>query len=171
MLSAQLIVATPDTFVFNQIMEQVENKTQADYDMEIVNRVFDPIALVLPHRALNLLSGEFRAEHKQGYRGYSKYLGLGDEAWDAKKVLGEAYYVHFSDWPRPKPWYRPYKDELNNPPKCYPMTPTTSSLPPTNSNASGSDMDCSDKEVWLWLYKDFQDRRKRICGLDLLTSN
>lgn len=27
---------------------------------------------------------------------------------------------------------------------------------------SDADMDCSDKETWLWLYSDFKDRRK-VC--------
>ena len=73
--------------------------------------------MVLPHRGLNLLSGEFREARKQK-RGpgsmtvYDRYLGLGgkmedidefgDERWEASNVLAEASYVHFSDWPRPK---------------------------------------------------------------------
>lgn len=26
--------------------------------------------------------------------------------------------------------------------------------------------DCSDRDAWLWLYKEFRERRKRVCGLD-----
>lgn len=106
-LSAQLLVITPDPVVFDALVEAVRNKGRNDYDMEIINWVLGPMAMVLPHRALNLLSGEFRGEHKPGYKGYHRYLGITGEPWDAKKVLDETYYVHFSDWPRPKVCHPP----------------------------------------------------------------
>ena len=101
-LSAQLLVITPDPVVFAALMDSVHSKGTNDYDMEILNWVLGPVALVLPHRALNLLSGEFRREHKPGFKGYDRYLGFTAESWNARKVLDEAYYVHFSDWPNPK---------------------------------------------------------------------
>ena len=101
-LSGQLLVATPDRVIFNKLLDEVNKKGENDYDMEIINWVLGPVAMVLPHRALNLLSGEFKQEHIPGYNGYDRYLGLGGETWDAMKVLNEAYYVHFSDFPRPK---------------------------------------------------------------------
>ena len=101
-LSGQLLVVTPDPVVFAALMDAVRSKGENDYDMEILNWVLGPVALVLPHRALNLLSGEFRREHKPGYKGYDRYLGITKESWNARKVLDEAYYVHFSDWPNPK---------------------------------------------------------------------
>lgn len=166
-LSAQLLVITPDPVVFAALLDAVHNKGTDDYDMEILNWVFGPVALVLPHRALNLLSGEFRREHKPGYKGYDRYLGIMAESWNAKKVLDEAYYVHFSDWPNPKPWYHPNKEKLPDIlPKCYPKVPTISGHDSRHSD--DKNMDCSDKETWLWLYSDFKDRRKNICGLDLM---
>lgn len=102
MLSAQLLVVTPNPVVFDALLDAVRTKGKNDYDMEIINWVLGPVALVLPHRRYNLLSGEFRQEHKPGYTGYNRYLGITGETWNAKAVLNEAYYVHFSDWPRPK---------------------------------------------------------------------
>jgi len=100
--SAQLLVVTPDPVVFAALLDAVSSKGPNDYDNEILNWVLGPVALVLPHRALNLLSSEFRQEHRPGYKGYDRYLGITGESWNATKVLGEAYYLHFSDRPRPK---------------------------------------------------------------------
>ncbi|KAF8463914.1 nucleotide-diphospho-sugar transferase [Kalaharituber pfeilii] len=166
-LSSQLLVVTPNTRVFNRMMEAVQDKGENDYDMEIINWVLGDEAIVLPHRGLNLVSGEFKKNHRPGTTmAYDKYLGLGGpegEVWDPKKVLEEARYVHFSDWPRPKPWFEsPPKALEKETPKCYPKS-TGGRLVRREQ-----DMDCSDRDAWLWLYSDFKDRRKAVCGLDLL---
>lgn len=109
-LSAQILVVEPSTVVFGKLMDEVAKKRVNDYDMEVINWVLAAEALVLPHRRLDLLSGEFRRDRSvvgvgdkgKGKGGWDRYLGQTGERWNATMVLEEARYVHFSDWPRPK---------------------------------------------------------------------
>lgn len=93
-------------------------------------------------RRYDLLTGEFRAKEDR------KYLGSEEEIWDPERVLDEAKFVHFSDWPLPKPWI-PYakaqEDEIQ--PECH-------------STKEGED--CRDREIWPSLYADFA-RRRKLC--------
>lgn len=63
----------------------------------LLTRCIGDSCLVIPHRPYLLLSGELRRESHRAF------LGGEGEAWDVGKVMGEARYVHFSDWPMPKP--------------------------------------------------------------------
>lgn len=68
-------------------------------------------------------------------------------------MLEEAKFVHFSDWPMPKPWLelRPGMLEKHQP-DCRKISSET------------DEMDCADCEIWLGIRKDFTERRQRICG-------
>ncbi|OJD38572.1 glucose n-acetyltransferase 1 [Diplodia corticola] len=118
------------------------------FDMELLNERYADSALVLPHRGLALLSGEFRAVD------HTMYLGSEDEYWDTDRALDDARLVHFSDWPLPKPWIMwPAKLLADMLPKCRirPGTPAESG--------------CQDREAWRALYDDFRARRKDVCKL------
>lgn len=59
-------------------------------------------------------------------------------------MIREAKYIHFSDWPLPKPWLAHTKKLLRDTmPQCTNMEP-----------------DCPDQKIWLSLYDDFRQRRK-----------
>lgn len=95
-LSSQLLLIQPSALEFGRIMKAIETAGDNDYDMEIVNNLYGENAMILPHRKYDLLTGEFRAgEHE-------RYLGNEVEEWDPERVLGEAKFLHFSDWPVPK---------------------------------------------------------------------
>lgn len=117
----------------------VENR----YDMELLNDRYGDSALVLPHRQYGLITGEFRSkDHKV-------FLANEYEQWDPDKVLSEAKFVHFSDWPLPKPWVMwPHEQLAEIQPKC--------DYKPGTPEESG----CRDREVWKKLYDDFRRRRK-----------
>lgn len=140
-LSSQLILVQPSREEFARVQQKVENAPPKDYDMEIVNQLYGDSALILPHRPYNMLSGEFRSKN------HTNYLGHADETWDPVAAYNEAKFVHFSDYPVPKPWLP--LDELKmdeNKPTC-------------DVDEAGVE-DCTARDLWLGLYTDFQERRK-----------
>jgi hypothetical protein len=67
--------------------------------------------------------------------------------------MKEAKYIHFSDYPMPKPWIGATESSKHE------YMPTCRAL---GKKAGG--IDCADRNAWLWLYNDFRQRRKRVCG-------
>lgn len=55
--------------------------------------------------------------------------------------------MHFSDWPMPKPWISAPKDFVDD------------KQPECGLDGKGEG-DCTTREVWLELYRDFAARRK-----------
>jgi hypothetical protein len=137
-LSSQLILLEPSDYEWKRI-EEFMHRDDSGFDMDILNTMYKDSCLVLPHRRYNLLSGEFRGKD------HAKYLGT-DELWDGTKILEEAKFVHFSDWPVPKPWLKADAVKAQNQPACI-------------ENKNGAP-DCTDRDIWLGLYQDFSDRRQ-----------
>jgi hypothetical protein len=120
----------------------MEHHESHDYDMDILNKVFGASTLVIPHRKYDLLTGEFRSDVDK----HEAYLGSPTEIWNARDVLAEAKFVHFSDWPLPKPWLNATEEQIRK-------------QQPSCKVVSEGEMDCTDREVWLELRKDFAERR------------
>ncbi len=120
-----------------------DRRKENEFDMEMINARYADHAMVLPHRKLVLLTGEFRATT------HEKYLGNDYEQWDPERALRETSIVHFSDWPLPKPWV------------MWPRNLLTEMLPRcTNNPGTSSESGCENREIWLKLYNDFRKRRK-----------
>ncbi|MCJ1366231.1 N-acetylglucosaminyltransferase [Acarospora aff. strigata] len=146
-LSSQVMLIEPSEFEFDRVLQAIKDKGEDDFDMEIVNKLYQDNAMILPHRPYNLLTGEFRAED------HSHYLGNELEEWHPDAALSEAKLLHFSDWPIPKPWIStPEHLREEKPPKCQ-LHQTT-----------GVE-NCRSRDIWLGLYSDFRERRQTICGL------
>ncbi|GAB7341555.1 hypothetical protein MBLNU457_7767t1 [Dothideomycetes sp. NU457] len=141
-LSSQIMLIEPSAFEFKRIRSAFAQRDLEDFDMEIVNKLYGNDSIVLPHRRYDLVSGEFRA------RDHARYLGSREERWDPEAVFEEAKYVHFSDWPMPKPWV-PHTEE------------TEVALRP-GCEMVGEEEDCRARDIWLSLYADFVERRK-VC--------
>ena len=147
-LSSQLVLVEPSEFEFNRIQEAFHNRTSGDFDMEIVNELYGDSCFIIPHRPYDLLTGEFRSKE------HHLYLGSKEAVWDPEKVLKEAKFLHFSDWPFPKPWIHASDGQRKQVmPACVP-------------DKEGHP-DCRDQKQWLWIYKDFGNRRKQVCGSGL----
>ena len=132
----------PSEFEFDRVLQAIKDKGEDDFDMEIVNKLYQDNAMILPHRPYNLLTGEFRAED------HSHYLGNELEEWHPDAALSEAKLLHFSDWPIPKPWIStPEHLREEKPPKCQ-LHQTT-----------GVE-NCRSRDIWLGLYSDFRERRQ-----------
>jgi hypothetical protein len=105
-------------------------------------RFFDKSALVIPHRKYDLLTGKFRNQIDK----HEAYLGSPKESWNAREALAEVKLVHFSDWVMPKPWLEASKKQV----EAYQLT---------CRNVYMARQDCTDRDVWLELRKDFSERR------------
>ncbi|CBF84729.1 glucose N-acetyltransferase [Aspergillus nidulans FGSC A4] len=149
-LSSLLLVIEPSYRRYKALLDTAlgiegtegENKRNK-YDMELLNEFYGNSAMVLPHRQYGLVSGEFRSEN------HTMFLGSDDEVWDPDKVLADAKFVHFSDWPLPKPWVMwPHQILADILPKCK--------VNPGSLHESG----CRDRDVWMKLYDDFRIKRR-----------
>ncbi|PGH33759.1 hypothetical protein GX50_03416 [[Emmonsia] crescens] len=140
-LTSALVLLEPSDFEFSRITEAIKEKNEHEFDMEVVNSLYKNHCLTLPHRPYFLISGEFRGND------HSRYLGSDDEVWDPEKVFAEAKILHFSDWPYPKPWTNATIEETNT------------RMPNCSIRLTGEE-DCRGRNIWLSLYKDFQERRK-----------
>lgn len=90
-LSSQVVLIQPSASEFTRVMEMIDSSGTNDYDMEIVNDMYEDSAMVLPHRPYDLVTGEFRSSD------HSAYLGSDAEAWDPVAAFNEAKFIHFSD--------------------------------------------------------------------------
>jgi hypothetical protein len=141
-LSSQLVLIEPSEMEFQRILSAINSVGSNEYDMEIVNRLYSDSAMILPHRPYNLLTGEFRGKN------HSQYLGNDVEHWDPEEVLAEAKFLHFSDWPIPKPW-------LATPAMVDKTTPACDM-----DRSTGQGTDCRAQKMWVNFYTDFAKRRK-----------
>lgn len=149
-LSSQLVLVEPSAFEFKRIQKAFANRTDDQFDMDIMNDLYGDDCLIIPHRRYDLITGEFRA----GDSGHTSYLGSKEEQWNPDGALEEAKFLHFSDWPVNKPWLPTASEVMeDNVPKCV--------------GASDGTMDCRDRELWLGFYEDFRERRSRVCGIDV----
>jgi hypothetical protein len=162
-LASHVMLVQPSAAEFSRITERVETSALDEYDMEILNDVFLDTATVIPHRPYAMLSSEFRRsviarldeesqntslrEDKHPNQIHGAYLGSDTEIWDPIAVYNEAKFVHFSDWPVPKPWIRMNEGERRKyQPDCV-------------KQADGN-FDCSERTIWNELYEDFWVRRE-----------
>ena len=143
-LSSQVVLAEPSEHEFARVMARVETAGRDDYDMEILNYLYGDAALVLPHRPYDLLTQVFRWEEGE----HAKYLGDESEVWDPIAVFNEARFLHFSDWPVPKPWLETKKLRGQKQPGCRVR--------------DGVEY-CVERDLWNGFYEDFMERRK-VCG-------
>ncbi|KAJ3512486.1 hypothetical protein NLJ89_g3493 [Agrocybe chaxingu] len=117
-LTSHIMVIAPSDSLMSRY---VKNASSPPFDMEVVNALSASSALILPHRRYALLTGEFRCSN------HTRYLAEeGPEAeWDPSIELSQAFYIHFSDWPFPKPWIRATEDQIEKfQPECDPKEKT-----------------------------------------------
>jgi hypothetical protein len=145
-LTSSILLVEPSHHEFARAEAAVSDAGPRDFDMEVLNRLYNKSAMVLPHRPYFMVTGELRNDEVMGH---GAYLGDGTETWDARKIKREAKYVHFSDWPMPKPWISPPADFI------------TDHQPDCGLDGKG-ERDCTTRELWLELYNDFAARRK-VC--------
>jgi alpha-N-acetylglucosamine transferase len=147
-LSSQMVLVEPSDFEFRRVLDAFSRRQDDDFDMEIVNELYGKDCTIIPHRRYDLITGEFNEKE------HHRYLGSKEEIWDPQKALEEAKFVHFSDWPLPKPWL-PHTEEAYQ-----------KKLPVCHEVENGQD--CRDRDVWTGLYQDFTERREVRDSVPLL---
>lgn len=95
-LSAQILVIKPSTFEYNRIFKAIAAARSDEFDMDILNKLYNDSALVLPHRGYGMITSTLYGDD------HSNYLGNTEEKWDVDMAMKEAKLIHFSDWPIPK---------------------------------------------------------------------
>jgi hypothetical protein len=146
-LGSHVMLLEPNEGRYKRIVE--EALTSGDFDMEVINHLFSDSAMILPHRRLALLTGEFRSTDHQ------KYLADEDEEWNAMAEVSRAYLVHFSDWPLPKPWKPRTPEQWNSAlPVCSPDDAERPDRPK-----------CADKFMWMGFYEDYDLYKEKKCSI------
>lgn len=130
-LSSQMIVIEPSAQGWANIERYIHSKKDPGFDMDILNALYKNSSTIIPHRKYNLITGEFRSDTHERYLGTSAQL-------NGTAMLEEAKFIHFSDWPRPKPWIKATEQEVQDiQPKC---------------KNTEREQDCSDRQAWLSIY-------------------
>lgn len=137
----------PDEDNYNRIIQ--EAKSSGDFDMEVLNHLFSDSAMILPHRRLALLTGEFRTTDHERYMAEDK-----DEEWNAMAEVSRAYLVHFSDWPLPKPWQHHSDAQWA---AALPACPDDAVETPDKPR-------CADRFMWTGIYEDYYREKEAICN-------
>jgi hypothetical protein len=141
-LSSQLVLIQPSTYEFARIEEAIQTAKGGDFDMEIVNNLYNNSCIIIPHRRYDVLTGEFR-----GKGSHASYLGNTYETWDPEVAFKEAKFLHFSDWPVPKPWIDASDGVIEDNQPKYKLG---------HDNVTE---DCRARALWLGFYADFKARR------------
>ena len=142
--TSTIMLVTPSTAEFDRVMAAVDTVGGNAYDMEVVNALYGDTARVLPHRPYVMLSQVLRWETDAER---ALYLGEG-VPWDAARAVAEAKYVHFSDWPMPKPWLpMPQGLKMEKQPKC-----------------GAGEETCAARELWNGWYDEYRER-KQVCPI------
>ncbi|KAK4203735.1 nucleotide-diphospho-sugar transferase [Triangularia verruculosa] len=150
-LGSHVMLLEPNTRRYDRIVKDAMES--GEFDMEVINRLFKGSAMILPHRGLALLTGEFKSKD------HSRYLvgdGEDGEQWDAIAEVKRSFLVHFSDWPLPKPWMyhtdRQWRDAM----------PSCEGWEGRRRTRRGGD--CPDRVVWKGFYEEHGRERAAKCG-------
>jgi hypothetical protein len=170
--TTELMLVTPSSSAFNAIDKLLDSANESTTDLSIVMQAF-PLSSItrIPQRPYLLLSSSFRdsgAQHKQ-YLAPFKGLFPGTR-WDPDYMLQSAKFFSFSEnsfnqYPNslpgstvkteekfPPPWKKPRQELINK----Y--------MPDCVKSEWFGNSDCSDRRVWLNLYRVFAERREGLCG-------
>jgi hypothetical protein len=148
-ICSHIMLLQPDEHYHTVIMNETARSN--DFDMEVINTLFRGSAMILPHRRLALLTGEFRT------RDHRKYLSEEPDAeWNAMAEVSRSVLVHVSDWPLPKPWKPRTKDQWNR------------ALPACDENDERDKEredrpSCADRMMWISFYTDYDFEKEKVC--------
>lgn len=176
--------------VFANVSLPTASKTRKHH--YLANRSGKPNSYgVLDHRGLVLLTGELaKSAHEQYLTGFlpGAHKDTLDSAtsravrdavlWHPAYAVSTSAYIHFSDWPFPKPWAQATAAQLlAAQPACFAVPRVAradgaAALHVEYSETTGRNaapLDCTARRVWNTFYVDYSVRRARVCELELST--
>lgn len=146
-LGSHVMLLEPNEARYTKIVD--EALSSGDFDMEVINHLFKDSVMILPHRRLALLTGEFRAKDHRAYLAPDE-----DDDWNAMAEVSRAYLVHFSDWPLPKPWRHHSDSEWEKVrPECSEDEEERDDRPR-----------CADRVMWEGFYEDYNHDKASYCS-------
>lgn len=152
-LGSHVMLLEPNESRYHKIVEEAQRS--GEFDMEVLNQMFHDSAMILPHRRLALLTGEFRKKDHSNYLAPDE-----DEEWNAMAEASRSVLVHFSDWPLPKPWkHRTRKQFESIMPECLEEDVETADKPR-----------CADQMIWTSFYTDYDEAKESLIARFYLIS-
>lgn len=145
-----------------------------------------PEFMILPHQVYGTLTPQFNSEkthysymadaHEQVFAHHQlqtssrtrPYYYIEDEHRPGDIIFDRVKYLHFSDAPIPKPWFKqiptaPYMGYRTRCPAFRDFSAKDGRVKPRHKTE-----DCSGAEHWEEAHRMFQTLRKEVCGLDLI---
>ncbi|KAK6205112.1 alphaN-acetylglucosamine transferase [Scheffersomyces amazonensis] len=160
--------------IFNRSMLKRAN----DYDMEILNKVFNDKFKageknfkvgILPHKVYGVLTGEFREFWHRRFTVEPQYLPFikkevpdKEAEWKPIEILQGAKVVHFSDSPIPKPWEHQDNEDYYNSNKIYCAQVDDWEdyyITYPGRYKPRITEDCASVDIWNWIRHDFSKSR------------
>lgn len=153
-LCSALMVVEPSKELHQKAQKLQSLALDTEYDMEVINKVADERSRILPHRRHFLLSSLFRTT--AGRANYLDTIEQNDPAvkWNATDEFSKAFYIHFSDYPTPKPWKI---DQSMEGRAAY-----SEATEPCKSHGE-DDPECISGRIWRGLYGAFQAEMMQSC--------
>ncbi|KAJ0113835.1 glucose N-acetyltransferase [Diaporthe amygdali] len=146
-LGSHVMLLEPNEARYKKIIDEAQKS--GDFDMEVINHLFKDSVMILPHRRLALLTGEFRGKDHRNYLAPDE-----DDEWNAMGEVSRAYLVHFSDWPLPKPWKQHSSAVWEaTRPEC-----------PADEEEKPDRPRCADRVMWEGFYEEYNADKERYCA-------
>lgn len=134
-LNSAFLVLTPNKAIMGLLVQTALQ--QGTFDMDALTYVYNHTSLVLPNHYA-VLSKDFRTA---GSSNPDFYGGL-PTAWHARDVYEQAFYIHVSEWPLPKPWLPDFDKYIDESSSSYPACPSSG---------------CVGRDIWARFHHMFLD--------------
>ncbi|ODQ80790.1 glycosyltransferase family 8 protein [Babjeviella inositovora NRRL Y-12698] len=181
---SHFMVVKPNMKIYKALINAIWWKKAHEYDMDIINKVFNPSklaarklqykTLVLPQQVYGGLTGEFRMDDHsvfmadapdlpaamvKGTKGYWTQ-------WNAFGALDKLKLVHFSDFPYPKPWFHLHPKSENHQYRieCEELIKYVEGMDKIVHKPRIIE-DCDAVEAWKGFYEEYADRMEVHCHM------
>jgi alpha-N-acetylglucosamine transferase len=146
-ISPNFLLIQPSKVEYNSISQAGIDQFDVSSFSTILNERYISSAMILPKHPYELHTSELLSAPSDPI--HFARLGPSPKVWNAKDVLDEAYYVHFTE-EHLRPWR---VGSAQDGPEC-------------STDEKGRES-CIDRDAWRQLYEDFRENRMDVCGLDL----
>ncbi len=183
---SHIMIIKPSKVYFDLLQQYSSSRQENEYDMEIINKVFDyktcreksldkdlpiPECLILPHSKYGVLTSEFVNINHKAYLANPEDTEIAinsfknsktenyywdNSNFDSTLIRSKLKHIHFSDWPIPKPW-KVMTGLGYDIPICYKNKGIK-----TNKKLK----DCEGVAIWNDFYTTFINNMKEICGTE-----
>ncbi|KAJ6260708.1 hypothetical protein Dda_4937 [Drechslerella dactyloides] len=178
-VSPNFLLITPSATEYRHLTRQLGTSKRATKS-QIATVLEDTyaaagVSIVLPRAPFEFHTSEFflPPPPSQSHTG-SRYA-----SWTADRVQGEGYYIHFDGrkvvtvdgektWvPVPQPWKTASLEDGVAPQCAVVADEGVVAAEGDGEKTAGAKWDCSTRDAWRAVYREYRQRRMEVCGLDL----